>query len=435
MNILYEKWISYIIIIVCSIFEIKMYNLISSQKKKVFTLKNFVIVVIISIIQLVINFNIFNRYKILLSYTLIFIQYKLVFCENNKLTIIKTLTINFIIALFEVVLSILVINVKILNFFIINEEIILFKNLFTILLILCTTLIFYIKYINKNIRNLINLIYNHKFKPLRVCLILLNILAISIMMQFATEINKSNYFLNIGFLIIVLILYFAVTLNYVKIEKLDERQKILINYISRYEKIIDKDRIMQHEILNNLLILRSFENKNSLEFNDFLIEMIKTYDNKELKKYSNISKLPLGIKGIFYYKLNEVEKYNINLTFYYSSNLDYTWKKIPNKEFIRLCKIVGIFLDNAIEASISSDKKALIIDIYKQEKNLIIYIENSTNKKLTLNKIIQKNYSTKENHKGLGLYIAYKLKKESNNIKISQKSFEDKFITNIKVKI
>ncbi len=435
LSLFSQNWVSFIIIILCSAFEIKIYSLISDYKFKLLNLKNIIIIIIISIIQFIISFTILNKYRMIISYLIILLQYKCIFKENNKITIIKTLIINLTSVVIEAGLSILVINTNVLNFSIINNETVLFKNLFTILLILCTGLLFYIKFINKNIRKLVNLIDNYKLKPLKLCLILLNILAITIIMQFATEINKTNYFLNIVFLIIVLILYAIATNNYIKIEKLDERQKILLHSISTYEKLIDKDQIMQHEILNNLLILNSFENKNSKEFNDFLISIIKDYDTKELKKYTNINKLPPGIKGIFYYKLNEIETLNIKLTFYYSKELDGIWEKISNKDFIRLCKIVGIFLDNAIEATIASKEKNLIIDLYRKETNLIIYIENSTDSKVTINKMAQKNYSTKQGHLGLGLYLAYSLKKETNKIKINQTRKNKRFISEIKVEI
>lgn len=433
MNIVIDKIITYIILIYCTIIELGAYSKISSKKFSFNS--NKLIIILMTFIQFCTNYYINTWVKVIISFLILYFLFKLIFKENIKNTLIKTLFIYFLITSIELILSFLVIYVRFLNFTNLNLKTIIFKNIFTIILISIVQIIFNIKGLTKNINKLIKILVKDNLVILKVILFIINLFALIILMKFAVKINQTNYFLNILFLFIVSVLYFILLENCVKIEKMNEHQKILFEYISKYEKLIDKDNINQHEILNNLLILKSYKNKNSKEFNDYLDEMIFKFDNSEKEKLKNITKLPTGIKGIFYYKIYDVEKYNINLTFYYSKKLDNIWKYIGNRDYTRLCEIIGILLDNSIEASKKSKDKLLTIDIFKEKNFLNLFIENSIDKKVNIQNAKKKYFSTKGKTRGLGLYIAYKLESKSRNIKINQKIVKNKFISEVKVKI
>ena len=106
-------------------------------------------------------------------------------------------------------------------------------------------------------------------------------------------------------------------------------------------------------------------------------------------------------------------------------------KKIntSDKDYLDLCNIVGILLDNAIEASEQTKNKIIEINITETKNEILIKISNNFVNKVDINKIGKKNYSTKELKSGIGLnYI-----KKVNNSKIKVKFFiiNDIFITNI----
>ena len=70
-----------------------------------------------------------------------------------------------------------------------------------------------------------------------------------------------------------------------------------------------------------------------------------------------------------------------------------------------LCKIVGVFLDNAIQAVTDLKKKK--IDIYLKYENNELYIKVSNNYKgiIELDKIDNSGYTTKEKGHGYGLSL------------------------------
>ena len=84
-------------------------------------------------------------------------------------------------------------------------------------------------------------------------------------------------------------------------------------------------------------------------------------------------------------------------------------------------RILGILLDNAIEATSECDEKVLNIDFRNEAKNNrnIILIENTyKDKDVDIDNIFNKGISGKENHSGLGLWEIRQILKKNNNINL-----------------
>lgn len=123
-----------------------------------------------------------------------------------------------------------------------------------------------------------------------------------------------------------------------------------------------------------------------------------------------------GIYNLLTKKYHEADSKNIkvNMTFL----LDLSTLHMKIYEFAR---ILGILLDNAIEASNECDEKIINLDFRDDSKNSrqIIRIENTyKNKDVDTEKIFEKGISSKENHTGLGLWEIRKLVKKNTNINL-----------------
>lgn len=73
----------------------------------------------------------------------------------------------------------------------------------------------------------------------------------------------------------------------------------------------------------------------------------------------------------------------------------------------RISRMLGILLDNAIEACIEADEKIINVVFVKEDirNRVLIKIENTyLDKEIDLGKIFEKEYSTKEGNSGLGLW-------------------------------
>jgi len=123
-----------------------------------------------------------------------------------------------------------------------------------------------------------------------------------------------------------------------------------------------------------------------------------------------------GIYNLLTKKYHEAEEKDIkvNITFL----LDLSTLHMKIYEFAR---ILGILLDNAIEASSECKDKVINLVFRNDDKNSrqLIVVENTyTDKDVDTEKIFEKGISGKENHTGLGLWEVRKIVKKNHNINL-----------------
>lgn len=123
-----------------------------------------------------------------------------------------------------------------------------------------------------------------------------------------------------------------------------------------------------------------------------------------------------GIYSLLNSKYHKADKLGIQINLDFFVNLDDF--NIDTYEFSR---ILGILLDNAIEASSECEEKIINIKFRNEEKNSrhIVTISNTyKNKDLNIEEIFLKGITTKPNHSGLGLYEIHKYMKKNKNLNL-----------------
>lgn len=138
-----------------------------------------------------------------------------------------------------------------------------------------------------------------------------------------------------------------------------------------------------------------------------------------------------GIYNLLTKKYYEAESKGIkvNITFL----LDLSTLNMKIYEFAR---ILGILLDNAIEAASECDNKVINLTFRNDFKNSVqlIIIENTyEDKELNMDKIFEKGVSGKENHTGLGLWEVRKLVNKNNNVKLISKAQNGLFTQQLEI--
>ena len=243
-----------------------------------------------------------------------------------------------------------------------------------------------------------------------------------------------NYLSIVIILFIISFLIITTIIQSIKTKVAVDKQAILLDFMKEYEMIIDKERIDRHEMVNNLLILKSIKNKNSKNYNKILDDILLTYQSN--KTPNGLYELPSGLKGLFYYKIYDMKNINIETCINISNKIIKDLDNLDSKILTKLCKILGILLDNAKEAAKESKEKIVVIDLYKEKNDIVIYIENSINKnnKIDLSKMKVKGFSTKGSNRGYGLYIVDKLLNKNKQLELSQNIDKDKFISMLKIK-
>ena len=92
-----------------------------------------------------------------------------------------------------------------------------------------------------------------------------------------------------------------------------------------------------------------------------------------------------------------------------------------NMKIYEFTRVLGILLDNAIEAAKECDKKIINIEIRKESKRnrQILLVENTySNKNVDTEKIFEKKYSTKKGNSGLGLWEVRKILTKNTNLNL-----------------
>lgn len=419
----------YLFNLVSTYFMFLGYSFISKEKFK-YNFKNIVFVIILAFLFLLNKkFNIVVS-SVLTSIILLLLFSKIIFKNNIRNTIVYALTYYLILSVYDFIFSFF--------FYWLNAIIdpdlsqnYLIMGGFTLLITFLTSLFCKLKFVRKFSDLIINLSKNNYVNVLVISLIILFIVILST--KLSLEYDYEKFLFNLLLLSVFLFfIVFAFIKNHLA-QKEKQEKETLLEFISEYEKIIDENRINKHEMLNNLIILRSFEDKNTEEYNKVLDDLIVTYDNNSDACIKNISKLPTGLKGILYYKINDMRNKNINLNVNISKRVSSPLEKLPLDEYDILSRIIGIVMDNALEASIKSKEKFVMIEVFEQNDNVIIIIENSYNNKVDVNDLKKKNFSTKGKSRGLGLYIANMLLKKSKHIEMTQHA-EELFITKLTIK-
>ncbi len=227
---------------------------------------------------------------------------------------------------------------------------------------------------------------------------------------------------------ISLIAYFSISIySLLKTAKLEETSQSLEEaqlYNKTLKLLHDNLRIFKHDFSN---IMQSIEGYIVNKDMDGLAEYYKGIKN-ECNNSNNLTALsPKLINDPALYSLI-ASKYLLaeesNITFNVSICVNFSDIKVS--PYI-LTRILGILLDNAIEAAKTSEEKEICFDVSGPFKNsnvkkYIISIQNTySNKDVDLERIREKGYTSKneeEGSHGLGLWEVNKILKRSKNLNL-----------------
>lgn len=229
---------------------------------------------------------------------------------------------------------------------------------------------------------------------------------------------------------ILLFAYFFISFySLTKAMKLDITTRNLENaesYNNSLTILYDNVRGFKHDFDNMVNIIGGY-----IQVND--IEGLKKYYSSLQKDCNRIHNVQMlnpniinnpGIYNLIISKYKKATDFGISINFEFF--FDFENLHMPIYEFSR---ILGILLDNAIEAAKECVEKEINIFFRESRKQniQIIIIENTyLNKEINTQKIFEKGYSGKENHTGIGLWEVNKIIMNNNNT-VLKTSKNDKY--------
>ncbi len=277
-------------------------------------------------------------------------------------------------------------------------------------IIICILLIIIVYSIKEILRKLINT----KIEKNTKILFFLILTFICIGLFFYTLIREyrlsDNIILYIISIIVLAIVLFSLIKETINNNKLIREYDKLLEFMVTYENEIEKQRVLRHEIKNEFRTIRAKINdkQEDKEIVEYIDEIVNDKYEVKQEKYAKFGYLPPnGIKGLCYFKVQEAEEKGIKVSLNISKRIKQSSiYELDTKNQRDLGRILGVFLDNAIEASLNSEQKQLGIEAYiTKEKEFKIIISNTYNNEIDKEKIGKESLSTKGKGRGHGLLL------------------------------
>lgn len=297
-----------------------------------------------------------------------------------------------------------------------------------ILISVFTILLIYIPFIYKTIKYILWKFDKNK-NFVRYVYVFIIIIYLVIFKNGLEFLLKSNYYVNVFFIVGIIIIITMVIKNELKSEQLQEINKQMLNYVNKYEKIITDQGKANHEFKNQLMVIKGYAQMNSPKLLEYL-DLITEDQNKTHSSYliSQLNKFPDGgIKGLLYYKLSIMEDFKISYQILVEDGVKNKLNSLSTNSYKNITKVLGVLLDNAIEASRESKEKKIIISVTKEKSEVIFNISNTYKGKINLNKL-GTGYTTKGKGHGYGLKLVGDIITENKIFNI-RRSLENKFLS------
>ena len=245
-------------------------------------------------------------------------------------------------------------------------------------------------------------------------LVFYNFLSINSVME---SNNIPLYYMSISVITFFFILFILISSSllknlHIKIEVEAEKQKLeqQKKYIESLEKNNNEIRKFKHDFNNIILGLEGYITSNevdNIKLRDYFYNNIKDFntkielDNIVLSHLNNI-KVP-SIKNLLTNKIISAQNNDFKVNISVEDEIDNFY---VNE--MQLSRILGIFLDNSLEAGLELDNNRFIeLIILKANKTIVIQITNTfKNTNLDIDKINESGYSTKGENRGIGLSSA-----------------------------
>ena len=290
-----------------------------------------------------------------------------------------------------------------------------FEDVITVILLLLTNKVskFYLKRVITNIEKI-------KSYATFIIITLATILIIYNFISIYSILDSKNFLLYylasstilIFFLIFILISSSLLKNLHIKIDVEAEKQKLeqQKKYIESLEKNNNEIRKFKHDFNNIILGFEGYITSNevdNIKLRDYFYNNIKDFntkielDNIVLSHLNNI-KVP-SIKNLLTNKIISAQNNDFKVNICVDDEIDNFY---VNE--MQLSRILGIFLDNSLEAGLELEHNRFIeLIILKANKTIVIQITNTFyNTDLDIDKINESGYSTKGENRGIGLSSA-----------------------------
>ena len=267
---------------------------------------------------------------------------------------------------------------------------------------------------------------------LKVTVIINLILGISVIFinSYIISIYHFNFSATVKVIMILsLLVYFVFSMySILRTNKLEQTAKDLETekiYNKTLSILHDNIRCFKHDFNNIVQVIGGYIDLNDMnglnKYYQSLLKECKLNNNLNLLNPQTIN--TPSIYSLLNNKYYQALQYGITMNFEIFSDLS-----TINFNIYEFTRILGILLDNAIEAAKETTEKIIEIQFKSDSKKQLFIIENScADNNISTTKIFEKGYSTKKNNSGIGLWKVHNILSKNTNIDLFTTVKNNKF--------
>lgn len=420
--------------IIMAIANIYMWHKLHNEKINFKNYKVYLVGIVLSIF-LILNFYFINSYiKILTLIIIMTLCNYFLFPKEKNANIVVPIIGEFILIISEVIISILFfIMLKIEG----NDLLTLYAGTvignFTIGL--NSVLLVNLKIFKKITDKVTDVISNINKN---ILIIVLGILIIIINFLLAIPYYKIKTAYIIVFNAITIVVYSFIVFKMFEEKsryiKMNNKYNMTNTTLKELEQNVTRLKITNHENKNQLLTIRNMIKKG--EDGKSLIKHIENIVNTKIKDDETLMLQTSTItnsmiSSIVYSKMLTMKENDVDAALIISRDIkDLYLSDIPDELAVEVCKIIGVYLDNALEEVSKYDEKIINIEFYAEKKTLCIAISNNFEGEIDFEKMDNPGYTTKENGHGYGLSLVREII-ENNDRLSSEREIKDNIFKQI----
>lgn len=239
------------------------------------------------------------------------------------------------------------------------------------------------------------------------------------------------YFITFAILVIMISITASRELTYRR-----NKQEIedYYKYTLQIEEINNHMRKFRHDYINMLSTMSEYLREDDLEglkaYYEKHIHPIKDHFEHNALKLNGVEKLKVReIKGMMTTKIIEAQEHHINISVEVADEI-----MEINMPIIDLSRVLGIIMDNAIEASLSVEDPMIQIAFIQTDVSVLIVIMNKAPEDLPkLHTLFKEGFSTKGSNRGLGLSTLKEITDSTDNVLLDTKIDNQYFIQKLEI--
>lgn len=365
--------------------------------------------------------------KIICMYSMLCLFYKIIFEKELS----KILVISLVLYLFLCVSEIVMVIIVGIFLEIMNQPMLIMKDSI-IMNFLIAMLEYLVIYNTKD--KVISFVSNNNLGQKSGIIVIFVVLITLALLEFKIPLSKWGF--NAEFIITMTILLSFCFIGVIMIKQNSDIQKTkamyqnLADYSDITNNLLEDYRLVSHERKNQLLVIRSMLDNSNKELVDYVDSLLDKNVGFKYEWIGELNRLPLsGLKGLINYKLVEANSSNINTNISISKEVTKSkLNKLSTKQKDALYSIMGVYIDNAIQAATSSKDKEISLEIYKEKRKIIIILANTYSGKIELEKLDDYGYTTKGKNHGVGLHLVKRILEGENIYSQSRELFNKYYV-------